>query len=177
MKETQISEDLTLSPLKEKHASDIFDTLDRYRDRMRVWLPFIDTTLSVNDSLDYIRYAKSNEKTYAIIFKGEFAGMIGIKSVDESNEKAELGYWISPAFEGKGLVSQSARALIDYAFNTMNLNRLLIQVAVGNTRSIRIAERLGFKKEGIERDGEKLVNGFTNIVKFGLLKRDFNAEN
>ncbi len=74
--------------------------------------------------------------------------------------------------EGKGIVTSSCRRMIEYAMDEMGMNRVLIQVAVDNIKSRKIPLRLGFKEEGIERDGELLSSGYTDIVRYGLLKAE-----
>ena len=89
-----------------------------------------------------------------------------------SNKKTEIGYWLSESFQHKGIITQSGKALINYAFNEMNLNRIQLKAATGNLKSQQVAERLGFTKEGIERDGELHMRGFVDLVVFSLLKAD-----
>jgi len=65
------------------------------------------------------------------------------------------------------------KALLHFAFDELNINRVQIKCAVGNTPSKNIPKRLGFKFEGIERDGELLVdNQFTDIEVYSLIKKD-----
>ena len=72
-------------------------------------------------------------------------------------------------------MTSSVEALIDYAFNKIGINRIQIRVAIKNIPSRSIPERLGFSLEGIERDGELLVdNQFTDIAVYSLLKREYN---
>lgn len=68
----------------------------------------------------------------------------------------------------------SVSALLDYLFETLNINRVEIQCAVGNHRSIAIPERLGFVNEGIKRDGQWLYDHYEDIVTYSLLSRDWN---
>ena len=62
--------------------------------------------------------------------------------------------------------------MIDYIFDVMNLNRIQLKAANGNLKSQRVAERLGFLQEGIERDGELHNRGFVDLVVFSLLNSD-----
>ncbi len=53
--------------------------------------------------------------------------------------------------------------LLQYGYEELNLNRLQIRIGTGNVPSNRVAEKLGFKHEGILRDGELLVSGYTDL--------------
>ena len=73
----------------------------------------------------------------------------------------------------KGIITQSMRALVDFAFDELEMNRVQVKCAVANYASKNIPQRLGFQKEGIERDGELLTDGkFTNLEIYSLLKKD-----
>lgn len=173
-----VNEKISLHPPVPEDAAAIFRTIDEHRESLRTWLPFVDFTKTQQDSENFLGSVVNSEEILFIIrFEDMFAGLIGLKNPDHMNHKVEIGYWLNPLFEGKGIVTLSCYQLIQYAFRKLNMNRILIQVATGNQKSRRIPERLGFQEEGIERDGELLVSGYTDIVKYGLLKREFYGNN
>jgi RimJ/RimL family protein N-acetyltransferase len=55
----------------------------------------------------------------------------------------------------------------------MKINRIQLYIVEANAKSAKVGERLGFKHEGTKRDGEKLVSGFTNVMVFSLLRREY----
>lgn len=171
----QITDETILKPLSKDHAQEIFDILNEEREYMRVWLPFVDKTIKVaNTQAAVDSLVESIDKQYCIYHKNAFVGLIGFKATDIENRKTEIGYWLSQSVQGKGIMRQSVRKLIEIAFNEFNLNRIQIKVAVENDRSRQIPEKLGFVLEGIERDGELLVDDvFTDIVVYSLLKNEF----
>ena len=85
-----------------------------------------------------------------ICWRGEIVGAASAR-LDAWSGSAELGYFIAAEFEGRGLVTRSVRALIDYAAVIHAVQRFYIQAAVGNVRSLAVAERLGFQREGVLR--------------------------
>lgn len=171
-----VSEDIVLVPLSEDSIEDVFLTIDQNRESLRVWLPFVDATKSIEDTIRFVQSVLiSQEKVFEIRLKNKFVGLIGLKELDDTNKKVEIGYWMNPVVEGRGIMTLSVQKMLDYSFNILQLNRVLIQVAIDNKKSRRIPERLGFKEEGLERDGELLVSGYTDIVRYGLLKREYNG--
>ncbi|MBK5721613.1 GNAT family N-acetyltransferase [Dysgonomonas sp. Marseille-P4677] len=173
----RVSEDIELYPLSVDDIFRIFNTLNDEREYMRTWLPFVDATHEVEDTGNYVNYVlQTADKQFTIYFKGEFVGLIGFKDTDFDNKKIEIGYWLSQYAQGKGIMFNSVSKLIEYAFIEMNMNRIQIKVAVDNHKSRKIPEKLGFQFEGIERDGELLVdNVYTDIAIYSLLKREFNG--
>ena len=102
--------------------------------------------------------------------------MIGTKRIDWLNGRVELGYWIGSAHQGKGIMTDACRAVIDHLFRELRLHRIEIQCATGNARSAAIPRRLGFSLEGTRREAE-LVNGqFYDLLLFSLLKREWGKE-
>ncbi|MCD7711639.1 MAG: GNAT family N-acetyltransferase [Firmicutes bacterium] len=138
----------------------------------------MDATRMQADSEAFLEsVGQTDEYLFVLWFRNTFAGLIGLKNPDRINHKVEIGYWLNPVCEGNGIITLSCQKLIAYAFGELEMNRILIQVATGNQKSRRIPERLGFREEGIEREGELLVSGYTDIVRYGLLKREFNGNN
>ncbi len=173
----RIDDNIFLKELEVSDAQDIFNAIDKSRDYLREWLPFVDMTHRIEDSIAFAESVaqvspSARESVYAILFNGSFSGLIGFKSTDLLNRKTEIGYWLTEEFQHKGIITKSCRKLIRFAFDDLDFNRVQIKVAVKNFRSQRVAERLGCTREGIERDGELLINGFTDLYVYSLLKRD-----
>lgn len=171
----QVAEDIVLKPLSESDIPEMFNMLNDEREYMRRWLPFVDTTNKEEDTADFVNYVvQTQDQHFTIWYKGEFAGLVGFKGFDSGNKRIEIGYWMSQYVQGKGIMIRSVRKLIEFAFSELGMNRIQIKVAVNNDKSKRIPEKLGFRMEGIERDGELLVdNVFTDIVVYSLLKREY----
>ncbi|MFO8236199.1 MAG: GNAT family protein, partial [Bacteroidales bacterium] len=84
-----------------------------------------------------------------------------------------IGYWLSEHHQKQGIITKSLDKLCDFAFNKLAINRIQIKCAVENKASIKIPMRLGFKFEGIERQGELLTgNMYTDLEVYSKLKCD-----
>ena len=174
----QIDNETVLKPLSKDNAQEIFNVLNAERSYMRVWLPFVDKTRQVENTQEAIHHmVESIDKQYCIYHNDELVGLIGFKETDLENQKTEIGYWLSQSAQGRGIMVKSVVHLIEFAFGELKLNRVQIKVAIDNTRSRRIPEKLDFVLEGIERDGELLVdNAFTDIAVYSLLKKDYKKK-
>ncbi len=171
----EITNDILLKPISLDTVPLIFKALDTDRKYLRVWLPFVDSTLKEEDTLEFAQSVLDEGKIqFGIYYQDQFAGLVGFNNMDGCNKKAEIGYWISPRYEGKGIITQSVKELLIYAFTELELNKILIKAGTENYKSRKVAQRLDFTLEGIERDGELLVDGkFTDLALYGLLKKEF----
>lgn len=180
LNEIRVTEGLHLIKIRLSSAQEIFDLTQSNREHLRTWLPFIEETVSVSQTEGFIRsvldqQCHKRDLVWEIRFYDRFAGIISFKEVDEINARTEIGYWIIKEFEGKGFVTQSCQKLIELAFNDLELYRIQIRVGIGNLRSAKIPERLGFKLEGIERAGEKHSDRYIDLMVFSLLRDEWEG--
>lgn len=177
MEHIRINDKIRLEVLKPSMAELIYTCIDHNRDYLKEWLPFVEYTQKVSDTKAFITSIVNNEKkidqVYSIWYKEEFAGLIGFKDTDRTNKKTEIGYWLTQKMQGKGIATMCVERLIRYAFKNLKLNRIQIKVAEKNSRSALIPQRLNFKLEGIERDGELHPRGYLNLEVFSLLKSEW----
>lgn len=174
----EIGVDAELRMLQDRHAEELFALVDRNREYLREWLPFLDATTSVEDERDFIksaleRFASDGSFAAGIWFKGKIAGGIGLHAIDWANKKTSIGYWISEDCQGHGLVTRSCVALIDYAINELGLNRVEMHVAPENIKSRAIPERLGFTQEGILRRVAWHYDHYLDLVVYAMLSDEW----
>jgi ribosomal-protein-alanine N-acetyltransferase len=82
--------------------------------------------------------------------ESERVGTAGLyRWVDEPVPRAELGYDLDPRWWGRGLMSEAVRAILDYAFGTLGLERVEAFVLADNARSCATLERVGFTRESL----------------------------
>ncbi|MBK8552679.1 MAG: GNAT family N-acetyltransferase [Ignavibacteria bacterium] len=112
---------------------------------------------------------------FTIKSKNKICGMVGLVSTDNQTKKTEIGYWLSSMHTGKGIMTKSCKALVEYCFNNLNLNKILIRCATGNKASIGIPERLNFQKGRSLRD-DTVINGkFEDLILFTLLRKEWDG--
>ena len=177
----RIDNDLVLRQLTESDALPLFNVIDRNREYLRQWLPWLDTSRNADDTLYFIRttleqYANNDGFAAGIWFQDSVVGTIGFHKVDWLNRSVEIGYWLSADCQGKGIVTRASKAFIDHAFNEWHLHRVQIRCAVGNARSCKIPERLGFKKEGMQRHAEFLYDHYADLIIYGMLDEEWKEQ-
>lgn len=164
--------------MKERDAHDVFALVDANREYLRRWLPWLDSQQSPADVLAFIRQSSAAERqgrslVVRIDQDGELCGMTGFNWIDPVNRCCEIGYWLRADRQGRGIVTACCRALLGHAFNTLDLNRVNIPVAVDNRKSRAIPERLGFRQDGTLRDGQWLYVRYVDLALYTMLRREF----
>jgi diamine N-acetyltransferase len=76
---------------------------------------------------------------------------------------------------GKGYGTEAIRLLLDYAFGTLNFHRVSIGVVGSNERALRFYEKVGFQREGIQRDGYYHHHAYQDFVMMSLLEDEYRA--
>jgi glyoxylase I family protein len=117
-----------------------------------------------------------NQRSFAITTDGERA--LGcLNFYNEHNSISGLGYIIGRPLWGKGYVSEAVNAAVDYGFTTLKLLRLWLEIDPRNTGSCRVAEKCGFKHEGIFRKSFFLDGQYFDSTYYAMLYDDWLARN
>ncbi|WP_375384677.1 GNAT family N-acetyltransferase [uncultured Microbacterium sp.] len=117
-------------------------------------------------------WADDVEQTWAVREGDTVAGMVGLYRMGKG--AAELGYWMSPASRGRGLLTEAAQAVVDWAFadEGLALVRIEWRAVVGNIPSARVGRALGFRYEGLLRQALLSPTGRDDGWVAGLLRDD-----
>ncbi len=115
-------------------------------------------------------------KTFAFETKdGTYLGGIGLHQIDWENSHAEVGIVIGKKeYWNKGYGTDAMMAMLDFAFNQMNLHRVYLRVFEFNHRGIKSYEKCGFKKEGVLRHDRYREGRYYDTIMMGILKEEFN---
>lgn len=164
--------------VEERHAPALFATVERDREYLRQWMPWVDATRTEDNILAFIRrsmelFVSSHGFSAGVWADGCIAGVIGIHHLDWLYRKAEMGYWLAHEFQGRGIATSAARAVTGHALVELELNRMEIQCAVGNTRSSAVPKRLGFTFEGTRREAQLLDGRYVDLEVYSMLRREY----
>ena len=102
-----------------------------------------------------------------------FLGWCSLSRWNSDYRSATLGYCLADAAWGHGYATEAARALLQWAFGTLDLNRVQAETDTRNAASARVLEKLGFVREGTLRE-DCVVNGeVSDSWVYGLLRREW----
>lgn len=143
-------------------------------DRLRRWEPWAQSAPTEQDTADYIRsnlsaFTEGTVLPLIIRHGPDPIGSITVR-VDPYLGTAELGYWISAEHEGRGAVTRAAQALVQHSFDDLRIARVEIRTSTENTRSRRLAERLGLDYEGTLRAAQPVGATRHDIAVYGLVR-------
>lgn len=109
---------------------------------------------SVDEAETFINKIAKGIKDNILIYWGitlkvdnSLIGTICLFNISKENHRAEMGYELSPDFQGQGLMQEAFIRVVDYAFNTLQLHSLQAEVNPANTKSINLLERNQFIRE------------------------------
>ena len=172
---------IKLELVKDDHAEGIYQVAAGSREHLREWLPWVDQMKSVEFIKKFIngskeRYEEGQEYAFVIMENDKVMGRIGIYKMDAHNKIGEIGYWIGKEAQGRGIVLKSCKALINFCFNSLHLNRIEIKCGTGNSRSQAIPEKLRFTKEGVIRRGELVHGKLIDLNSYSLLREELPTD-
>ncbi len=164
--------------LEERHAPALFARVDREREYLRQWMPWVDVTRTEEDILAFIRrmldtFSSNQGFSAGIWVDGTIGGVITLHKVDWVNRKGEIGYWLGQEFQGQGIMTDATRAVTDHALVELQLNRVEILCATSNDKSRAIPKRLGFALEGVLREAQFLNERHDDLELYSMLRREY----
>ena len=110
---------------------------------------------------------------FAIVLDNKVIGQVYLNAPDMVNQRAEIGYMLSHNHWGKGIAAEAAGAVLIYGFETLGLNKIFATCDVRNTRSWRVMEKLGMKREGLLRNHLKWRGEFLDEYYYGILRSEW----
>jgi len=105
--------------------------------------------------------------------EGRLIGSCTLFHLDAANRRAEVGYGLRSDHWGRGYMHDALTTLIDFSFGTLRMRRLEADVDPRNANSLRILDRMGFRREGILRERWNVGGEIQDTVFLGLLAREW----
>lgn len=149
---------------------------DVIENRYQGWLPE-----SVSEVRDYIKTMPTTFDVsdvclqFVIIEKTNnlLIGDIGISFTNHNNKQAEIGCTLNKDFQGNGYATEAMRAMVELLFVKLNKHRVIASVDPRNTASIRLIERLGFRKEAHFKESYFLRGEWVDDVIYAKLRGEW----
>lgn len=165
---------LRLRPLAESDVADVFAVFSdpvvmRYWDgqlmgTLQDAMRYIDHIHHGFRRRDFFQWGIADAATDAII------GTCTLTHLSTTHQRAEIGFALRQAQWGNGFGTETVKAIIEFAFATLELHRIEADVDPRNERSLRLLERLGFEREGRLRERYYLNGERQDAIMMGLLR-------
>ena len=138
-----------------------------------------DAHRSIHQTRAYIRYLLRQYRscapgTFVIALRetGKVIGTIGFMWVQQENRSAEVGYSLSRAYWNRGIMTEALQAVLQFGFETLNLNRIEAQHESDNPASGRVMEKAGMIHEGRLRQRVYNKGRYADVELYAILRQD-----
>ena len=118
----------------------------------------------------YFNWAIEDKETGGVI------GAISVSGLNEDTRAADVGYCLGRAFWNRGIMTEALRAVMDYLFHEVGVNRVEARHDARNPASGRVMEKAGMRLEGVSRQSGKNNSGVCDEVLRAALRSDFAPE-
>ncbi len=174
---------LELRPFRRRDLEPLIRAVtESWRD-LAEWLPWAHARYGRADALRFIRDSTSawgEGRAFDFMIReredpARHLGNISVWPTSRRERSGEIGYWIRSSETGRGLATEAAARMLQVGFEELGMHRVIVRIAVGNEASERVAEKLGFVREGLLRK-EVLVHGvWMDHSLWAILEEEYRA--
>ena len=166
-----------------RDASTLDDAIRASLPELNQWLPWARMDYTSGDTTAFIResiqaWKEDRAWDYSIRSHEDpprHLGNISVWTTSKLGKIAEIGYWVRSDEVSKGVCTESVDRLLEEAFDALGYHKVVLRIAVGNDASDRVAQKLGFTREGVLRE-ELLIRGnWVDHSLWSLLDREYRA--
>lgn len=168
---------LILRPISLEDNNEIFAyRSDKETNKYQGWIP--ETVEDVAQFIGKVAKEINEPETwfqFVIVEKetGKIVGDFGIHFMDVDNKQTEIGCTLNKAFQNKGFATESAKCVIDFLFNELDKHRIVTSIDPDNINSIRLVERLGFRKEAHFVESLWLNGQWVDDLVYAMIEKDW----
>lgn len=172
--EIKVDEQVTLKRFSHDADQIKYNTIINNREHLLPWLPWAHLYKEFKEMPEFTElqikcFDEGSVLGYDIFYEGKFAGSIDLHHLSAENRSCEIGYWLSKDFVGKGIATRTANKITEYAFDEIDMHRVMIRAASKNKASCAVVGRLNFNHEGTLRDEELLDGEYYDTEVFAKL--------
>ena len=172
------TERLFIRPIVIDDKNEIFEyRSDKEMNKYQGWIPEtiedVETFIGkiskqINTPETWFQFAIVNKETHKLV------GDLGIHFIDSENKQVEIGCTLNKNFQNKGFATESVKKVIDYLFNNLNKHRIIASIDPNNKNSIRLVERIGFRKEAHFVESLLIKGKWVDDLIYAILKKDWD---
>ena len=170
---------LTLRPARMSDAADLYEySKDPEVARHVLW----DAHTSIHQTRSYLRflirqYRAGQPSTFVIVWNEnrKAIGTIGFMWMQQENRSAEVGYSLSRRYWNQGYMSEALRAIVDFGFTKLSLNRIEAQHECDNPASGHVMRNAGMLHEGALRQRLYNKGRYVDVELYAIVRSDFEG--
>ncbi len=165
-----------LRALEPWNAAEFAAHVERARAHLKPWIPFASRVVDDDSARELLQgfadwQARDEGRLYGIWIDGVLSGGTLFKAFDADRGVCEIGVWLAPEAQGRGLVTTVARMMINWAFEARGMHRVEWHCNPLNERSKAAAKRLGMAYEGTFKS-DLIINGERHDTEVWALLKD-----
>lgn len=172
-----------MRPFRRRDLDTLMDAAAESLADLNKWLPWAHAGYGRRDALVFLRdsvsaWGEGRAFDFTVRYlenPGFHVGNVSVWFVSRQSRVGEVGYWIRSSETRRGVATEAAARILEVAFDELDLHRVVLRIAEGNLASERVAEKLGFTREGLLRE-ELQVNGvWMDHSVWGLLEDEYRG--
>lgn len=174
-----IAERLILRPIKPADKNALFEyRSDIITNQYQGWIP--ESLQDVEEFIGKLPHKINLPDTwfqFAIVEKEteKLIGDLGIHFLNAANKQAEIGCTLNKYFQGKGYATEAVERIMDYLFNELEKHRIVTSIDPENIHSIKLVERLGFRKEAHFVESLFANGKWVDDLVYAMLKKEWKS--
>lgn len=171
---------IELSPWETQMADSMTEVIVANREHLARFLSWPSPTYGREDALAFIRQAQrqhADEGSLALGIweRGALVGGISMNRTVWRQRSTALGYWLAASAQGRGIMTRAVRAVVDELLGPRGFERIVIAAQPENRASWAVAERVGFRWEGVARHAYRHGDRFIDWAIYAMLAEDWRA--
>ncbi len=174
---------LVLHPFRRRDADPLVAAVQDSLPELARWLPWAHGAYGRIDAVRFIRdstaaWTEGRAFDFAVRASDRprvHLGNVSVWHTSRREQAGEIGYWVRTTVTGNGIGAEATARVMQVAFEELGLHRVTLRIATGNTASERIAEKLGFVREGLLRKEVLVAGEWLDHSLWGILDDEFTA--
>ena len=171
-------EKIILRALEEEDLEDCWRWINKREVVRQLVIRYPVSRLAEREFIKRATTPQPNDKIFAIeTLEGLYIGNCGLHNISWEDRRATFGIFIGERAQWhKGYGTDATRALVRYGFEEMNLNRIGLRVFSDNEAAVRCYEKVGFVREGVNRQFRYREGGYVDAVVMAVLREEYLAK-
>lgn len=166
--------DLSLVALRDFELEDVKKKVEWINNPLNNVFLHYNIPLNIEDTERWFYSKADNRRDCIIEYEGIPVGLIGLLNIDEDNKEAE--YYISLGekdYKGKGIARKATELILNYAFNSLDLKTVYLNVDAENIKAVNLYSRVGFSQEEYYKDAMFARGKMIDRIRFSITKDSF----